>query len=122
LSKYKRSTDFSYKFFTSSLAQSDPRILLSSALLTKYYSGGRIKNNVMGAACGTYGREHQARFSGGRTAEGRTPLERHRCRWEDNIRMYLQEVGWAGLDWIYLAYDREKWRALVNVVLKFWVP
>jgi hypothetical protein len=45
--------------------------------------------------------------------EGRRPLGRLRRRWEDNIKMYLQEVGWGGMDWIELAQDRDRWRALV---------
>jgi hypothetical protein len=48
--------------------------------------------------------------------EGRRPLGRPRRRWEDNIKMDLQEVGW-GMDWIELAQDRERWRALVNAVM-----
>jgi len=47
---------------------------------------------------------------------------RTRHRWEDNIRMNLQEVGCEGLDWIQLAQERDRWRAFVNVVMKFWVP
>ena len=45
------------------------------------------------------------------------PLGRPRCRWEDNIKIDLQEVGWVGMDWIDLAQNRERWRALVNVVM-----
>ena len=47
--------------------------------------------------------------------EGNRPLGRPRLRWEDNIKMDLQEVGCAGVDWIELAQDRDRWRALVNV-------
>jgi len=42
--------------------------------------------------------------------------------WEDNIKMDLQEVACGGTDWIDLAQDRDRWRALVNAVMKFWVP
>jgi hypothetical protein len=51
--------------------------------------------------------------------EGKRPLGRPRRRWEDNtsIRMDLQEVGCGGMDWIGLAHDRHRWRALVNAVL-----
>jgi hypothetical protein len=45
--------------------------------------------------------------------EGRRPLERPRRRLEDNIKMYLREVGWGGADWIDMAQDRDRWRALV---------
>jgi hypothetical protein len=48
--------------------------------------------------------------------EGRRPLGRPRCRWEDNIKMDLEEVGCWGVDWIELAQDRDRWRALVNAV------
>jgi hypothetical protein len=49
--------------------------------------------------------------------EGRRPLGRPRRRWEDNIKMDLQEVGWGGMDWIDLAQDRDRWRAVVNAVM-----
>jgi hypothetical protein len=45
------------------------------------------------------------------------PLGRHRCRWEDNIKMDLQEEGCGGMDWIKLAHDGDRWLALVNVVM-----
>jgi hypothetical protein len=49
--------------------------------------------------------------------EGKRPLGRPTLRWEDNIRMDLQEVGCGGLDWIGLAQDRDRWRAIVNAVM-----
>jgi hypothetical protein len=54
--------------------------------------------------------------------EGKGPLGRPRCRWVDNIRMDLGEVGWVNVDWIGLAQDRNRWRALVNVVMNLPVP
>jgi hypothetical protein len=48
--------------------------------------------------------------------EGKRPLGRPRLRWEDNIKMDLQEVGGSGGDWIELAQDRDRWRALVSTV------
>ena len=54
--------------------------------------------------------------------EGKTPLGRTRHRWEDNIKMDLQEVGCGGMDWIKLAQDRDRWRALVNAVMNLQVP
>jgi len=47
---------------------------------------------------------------------------RPRRRWEDNIKMNLQEVECGGLDWIELAQDRDRWRALVNAVMNLRVP
>jgi len=47
---------------------------------------------------------------------------RPRLRWDNNIKMDLQEVGCRGVDWIELAVDRDRWRALVTAVMKLWVP
>jgi hypothetical protein len=73
---------------------------------------------------------HEARMGQKRNAyrlmvrkpEGRRPLKRPRRRWLDNIRMDLLEVGWGDMDWIDLAQDRDRWRALVNSVLNLRVP
>jgi hypothetical protein len=54
--------------------------------------------------------------------EGKRPLRRPRCRWVDNIRMDLRDIGWGGVDWIDMGQDRDQWRALVNAVLKLRVP
>ena len=54
--------------------------------------------------------------------EGKTPLGRPRCRWEDNIKTGLQEVRCRGMDWIELARVRDRWWALVNGVLNLRVP
>ena len=54
--------------------------------------------------------------------EGKRPLGRPRLRWEDNIKIDLQEVGCGGMDWIKLAQDRDRWRALVNAVMNLRVP
>jgi hypothetical protein len=54
--------------------------------------------------------------------EGKRPVGRPRCRWVDNIRMDLGEVGWGDVDWIGLAQDRTRWRAVVNSVLNVRVP
>ena len=53
---------------------------------------------------------------------GKRPLGRPRRRWEDNIKMDLQEVGFGDMDWIELAQDRDRWRALVTAVMNFRVP
>jgi hypothetical protein len=54
--------------------------------------------------------------------EGRRPLGRPRRRWEDNIKMDLREMGFGYVDWIHWAQDRDRWQALVNTVMKLWVP
>jgi hypothetical protein len=73
---------------------------------------------------------HLAHMEGGRGAyrvlvgkpERKRPLARPRCRWEDNIRMDLQEVGYGCVDWIGLAQDRGRWCALVSMVKNLRVP
>ena len=54
--------------------------------------------------------------------EGKRQLGRPRHRWEDNIKMDLQGVGCGSMDWIKLAQDRDRWRALVNAVMNLRVP
>jgi hypothetical protein len=54
--------------------------------------------------------------------EGNRPLGRPRRRWVDNIKIDLLEIGWGSVDWIGLAQDRDRWRALVNLVLNLRVP
>jgi len=57
-----------------------------------------------------------------RKHERRRPLGRPRRRWEDNIRMDLREVGCGCVDWMELAQDRDRWRALVSAVMNIRVP
>ena len=73
---------------------------------------------------------HVARMEEGRDVykvlvwkpEGKRPLGRPRRRWEDNIKMYLEEVGRGCGNWMELAHDRDRWRALVSTVMNFGVP
>jgi hypothetical protein len=53
--------------------------------------------------------------------EGKRPLEKPKCRWEDEIRIDLREIGWGGVERIKLAQDRGWWRAVMNAVLNLWV-
>jgi hypothetical protein len=54
--------------------------------------------------------------------EGKRPLGRPRCTWVDNIKIDFRETGCGGMDWIDLAQDRDRWRALVNAIMKLRVP
>ena len=54
--------------------------------------------------------------------EGKRPLGRPRRRWVDNIKIDLQELGCGDVDWIELAQDGDRWRALVNAIMNFRVP
>jgi hypothetical protein len=54
--------------------------------------------------------------------EGRKPLGRTRHRWEDNIKIDSLKVEWGSMDWIDLAQDRDRWRAVVNAVMNLRVP
>jgi hypothetical protein len=68
---------------------------------------------------------HVARMGQGRKVcrflvgkpKGKRPLERPKCRWEDGIKTDLTEIGWEGVEWIHLAQDRDRWRAVVNAVM-----
>jgi len=55
-------------------------------------------------------------------SEEKKPLGRPRHRWEDNIKMDLQEVGCESMDWVDLAEDRDRWQAMVNGVMNLQVP
>jgi hypothetical protein len=68
-----------------------------------------------------WGKERAYRFLV-RRRDGKTPLRRPRCRWEDNIKMDLQEVRLEGMYWIDPAQDKDRWRTLVNAVMILRVP
>jgi hypothetical protein len=71
----------------------------------------------MGGPCSTNGEKRNAYRLLVRKPEGKRPLGRPRRRWVDNISMDLREVEWGDVDWIGLAKDRNRWRALVNSVM-----
>jgi len=75
----------------------------------------------MGGACSAYGGRGVYRILVGKP-EGKSPLGRARRRWEDNIKMDLHQMECVGMDWIELAQERNKWRALVNAVMNLRVP
>jgi hypothetical protein len=54
--------------------------------------------------------------------EGKRPLRRRRHRWEDNSKTDLREIGWGGMEWIYLAQVNDHWRTLLNTVMNLRVP
>ena len=76
----------------------------------------------MGGTCSTYGGEERCIQLLVGKPEGKRPIERPRHRWEDNIKIDIQEVGCGGMDWIELAQDRDRWRVLVNAVMNLRVP
>jgi hypothetical protein len=80
-----------------------------------YCAGDKIEKNEMGAVCSAVG-EGERRVLVGKH-EGKRPLGRPRRKWKDNIRMDLQEMGCGGMNWIGLAHDRDRWRAIVNAVM-----
>jgi hypothetical protein len=80
------------------------------------------EEDEMGGTCSTNGREEEAYGLLAGKSEGRRPVGRPERTWLDNSRMDLLEVGWGEVDWIGLAEDRDRWRALVSSVLNLRVP
>jgi len=76
----------------------------------------------MGRACSTYGEMRGTYSVLVGKPERKRSLRRPRRRWDDNIKMDIQELGCGGMGWIELAQDRDRWRALVNAVMKLLVP
>jgi hypothetical protein len=73
----------------------------------------------MGRTCSTNGAKRNEYRILLRNPEGKRPLGRPKRRWVDNIKMDLREIGWDDMDWIDLAQNRDKWRALVNTLMNF---
>jgi hypothetical protein len=79
--------------------------------------------NERGGAYGTYrGQDRCIQGIGGGNLREKSPLGRPRSRWEDNIKMDIQEMGWGVVDWTDLAQGKDKWRALLNAVINTRVP
>ena len=83
------------------------------------YSGDQIPKKEMGVACRTYGGEEGVCMVLVGKPDQKRPLGRPRRRWEarSNVKMDIQEVEWGAMDWVDLAQDRDRWRALVSAVM-----
>jgi hypothetical protein len=71
----------------------------------------------MGRACSTKGAKRNAYGILVGKPEGKRPLGRLRCRWLDNVKIYLSKIGHSGMDCIDLVQNRNQWRALVNIIM-----
>jgi hypothetical protein len=98
------------------------RVASRSVLLTHYCAGDQIQKNEIVVACNADGEGRGVYRVLVMKPEGKRSLGGPRCRWEDNIKMDLQEVVFGRTDWIGLAQDRDRWRALVNAVMNLRVP
>jgi len=92
---------------------------LRSVLLTKYYTGDQIMKNDMCVVCDTQGRPD--RCIQGDVRDREKPLGIPRRKWKDNIKINLP-VWDGGMDWTYLAQDRDRWWVLVNASMNLRVP
>jgi hypothetical protein len=78
-------------------------------------------DNDMSGAYSMHRRDEKCIQNFCQKSEGKRPLRRPRCRWEDNIKIDLKEMGWEHVDWLHLAPDRDQWQALVNMVMNLGV-
>jgi hypothetical protein len=76
----------------------------------------------MGGACSAYRKGERRVQDFGRKPGGKRPLGEPMCRWDDNIKLDLHEVGCGVMDWIDVAQDRDRWRALVNAIINLRGP
>jgi hypothetical protein len=76
----------------------------------------------MGGICGTHGRDYKfVQNFWSEKHDGKRPVVRPRHRWEDNITTDLREMGWKGVELIHLAQSSNQWRAIMNMVMNFWI-
>jgi hypothetical protein len=89
---------------------------------SKSYYGDEIKEYEMGRVLARMGEiKNTYKILVGKP-EAKRPLGRLWRRWQNNIKMDLREKGWEGVDWIYLAQDRDQWLVLVNTIMNLRVP
>jgi hypothetical protein len=88
--------------------------------LAKCYSGEQIKENRMSRAVARVVQQRNAYGVLVGKREGKRPLGRSTRRWENTIKMDLKEIGREGVNWIDLAQDRDRWRALMSKLLNCW--
>ena len=88
----------------------------------QHCAGYKMEKNEMDGACSAHGDRRGVFRVLVRKPEGKRPLGRPGRRWEDNIKLNLQEVEWGCMDWIEVAQDRDRWRALVSAVMNLRVP
>jgi hypothetical protein len=80
-----------------------------------------LKEVEVGGTCGSYGEGRGVYWVLVGRPEGKRPVGRPRCRWKDNIKMDLGEIGIDGANLIRLAQDRVQWRAFMNTIMNLWV-
>jgi len=81
----------------------------------------KIEKNVMGGACSAYRGRRGAYRVLVEKPEGKRPLGRPKCKWEDNIKMKPQVLECEGMHWIKVAQDSDSYRAILSVAINFWV-
>jgi hypothetical protein len=79
---------------------------------SEIYWNDQVKEDEMGRACSTRGEKINAYGILVGTPKGKKPLGRLMLRWEDSIKIDIGEIGWRGMDWIYLGEDNDQWRLL----------
>jgi len=89
--------------------------------LTQYYCRDIIKEDEIDGACSTCGREEKfiQRVAG--KPEGKIPFGKDRHRWKGTMKMDHKDIGWEGMDRIYVAQNRDMWCVLVNMIIKLQV-